>query len=45
LSERDRTTIAIRSPLIAAAILVALALYGNWLLRQLAIGIAASAQG
>ena len=41
LSERDRTTIAIRSPLIAAAILVALALCGNWLLRQLGIGIAA----
>jgi multiple antibiotic resistance protein len=41
LSERDRTTIVIRSPLIAAAILVTLALCGNWLLRQLGIGIAA----
>jgi small neutral amino acid transporter SnatA (MarC family) len=40
-SERDKTTIAIRSPLIAAAILVAL----NWLPRQLGIGIAAGAQG
>jgi multiple antibiotic resistance protein len=41
LTEQDRTTIAIRSPLIAAAILVMLALCGNWLLRQLGIGIAA----
>jgi multiple antibiotic resistance protein len=41
LTEQARTTIAIRSPLIAAAILVTLALCGNWLLRQLGIGIAA----
>jgi multiple antibiotic resistance protein len=41
MNEQDRTTIAIRSPLIAAAILVTLALCGNWLLRQLGIGIAA----
>jgi multiple antibiotic resistance protein len=41
LTEQDRTKIAIRSPLIAAAILVTLALCGNWLLRQLGIGIAA----
>jgi multiple antibiotic resistance protein len=41
LTEQDRTKIAIRSPLIAAAILVMLALCGNWLLRQLGIGIAA----
>ena len=37
LSEQERTAIAIRSPLIAAAMLVALALCGNWLLRQLGI--------
>ncbi len=41
LTEQDRTKVAIRSPLIAAAILVMLALCGNWLLRQLGIGIAA----
>jgi multiple antibiotic resistance protein len=41
LSEQERTAIAIRSPLIAAAMPVALALCGNWLLRQLGIGIAA----
>lgn len=41
LSEQERAAIAIRSPLIAAAMLVALALCGNWLLRQLGIGIAA----
>ena len=41
LTEQDRTKIAIRSPLIAAAILVMLALCGSWLLRQLGIGIAA----
>jgi multiple antibiotic resistance protein len=39
--EHDRAQIAIRSPLIAAAILVGLALCGNWLLRQLGIGIPA----
>lgn len=41
LSEKDRREISIRAPLIAAAILVALALCGNWLLRQLGIGIPA----
>ena len=41
LSGRDRARIAVRSPLIAAAILVGLALCGNWLLRQLGIGIPA----
>jgi len=41
LSGRDRARIAVRSPLIAAAILVGLALCGNWLLRQLWIGIPA----
>jgi multiple antibiotic resistance protein len=41
LTEQDRRTIAIRAPLIAAEILVTLALCGNWLLRQLGIGIAA----
>jgi multiple antibiotic resistance protein len=41
LPEPDRRTIATRAPLIAAAILVTLALCGNWLLRQLGIGIAA----
>jgi multiple antibiotic resistance protein len=41
LTEQARATITIRSPLIAAAILVLLALCGNWLLRQLGIGIAA----
>jgi len=41
MSEHDRKTIATRAPLIAAAILVTLALCGNWLLRPLGIGIAA----
>lgn len=41
MTEQDRRTIAIRAPLIAAEILVTLALCGNWLLRQLGIGIAA----
>jgi multiple antibiotic resistance protein len=41
LGERDRVHIAVRSPLIAAAILVGLAVGGNWLLRQLQIGIPA----
>ena len=35
LTKQGRTKIAIRSPLIAAAILVMLALCGNWLLCQL----------
>ncbi len=41
MTEQDRMAIAIRSPLIAAAILVTLALCGNWLPRQLGVGIAA----
>ena len=41
LSSRDRAGIVVRSPLIAAAILISLALCGNWLLRQLGIGIPA----
>ena len=41
LTEQDRRRIAVRSPLIAAQILVTLALCGNWLLRALGIGIAA----
>jgi multiple antibiotic resistance protein len=41
LAEQDRNMIAVRSPLIASAILIGLALCGNWLLRQLGIGIAA----
>src|SRR5882762_1412095 len=41
LTEQDRRRIAVRSPLIAAQILVTLALCGNWLLRALGIGIPA----
>jgi len=41
LPEKDRRAIVIRSPLIAAGILVVIALGGNWLLRQLGIGIPA----
>jgi multiple antibiotic resistance protein len=41
LAEKDRDMIALRSPVIALAIKVGLALFGNWLLRQLGIGIAA----
>ena len=50
LSKRDvksvmpdtaKRTIALRAPLIAASILVVIALAGNWLLRQLGIGIPA----
>jgi multiple antibiotic resistance protein len=41
MGEQERTMVAVRSPLIAAAILVTLALCGNWLLRQLGIDIAA----
>jgi multiple antibiotic resistance protein len=41
LPEKDRRAIVVRSPLIAAAILVVIALGGNWLLRQLGIGIPA----
>jgi multiple antibiotic resistance protein len=40
LTEQDRRRIAVRSPLIAAQILVTLALCGNWLLRfQIAGGL------
>ena len=41
MSEKDRRAIVWRAPLIAASILVVIALIGNWLLRQLGIGIPA----
>ncbi len=41
LAEKDKRAIAVRAPLIGAGILVVLALCGNWLLRQLGIGLAA----
>jgi multiple antibiotic resistance protein len=41
LPHHDRNIVAVKSSTIAAIILVALALCGNWLLRQLGIGIAA----
>ncbi|MDE2377718.1 MarC family protein [Bradyrhizobium sp.] len=41
MEERDRRAIVLRAPLIAASILVVIALIGNWLLRQLGIGIPA----
>ncbi len=41
LPDKDKRAIVIRAPLIAAAILVVLAVCGNWLLRQLSIGIPA----
>ncbi len=41
LVEQDKRAIALRAPLIAAAVLVVLAICGNWLLRQLGIGLAA----
>jgi multiple antibiotic resistance protein len=41
ISEKDRRAIVWRAPLIAASILVVIALIGNWLLRQLGIGIPA----
>lgn len=41
LSEADKRAIVMRAPVIAAAILIVLAVWGNWLLRQLGIGIPA----
>ena len=39
MPDKTKRTIALRAPLIAASILVVIALIGNWLLRQLGIGI------
>ncbi|MCP3476920.1 MarC family protein [Bradyrhizobium sp. CCGUVB1N3] len=41
MPEAVKRTVAWRAPLIAASILVVIALIGNWLLRQLGIGIPA----
>ncbi|MCK1329424.1 MULTISPECIES: MarC family protein [Bradyrhizobium] len=41
MPDKTMRTIALRAPLIAASILVVIALIGNWLLRQLGIGIPA----
>lgn len=41
MPDADKRTIALRAPLIAASILVVIALVGNWLLRQLGIGVPA----
>lgn len=41
MPDKIKHTIALRAPLIAAAILVLIALIGNWLLRELGIGIPA----
>jgi multiple antibiotic resistance protein len=41
MPDKTKRTIALRAPLIAASILVVIALIGNWLLRQLGIGIPA----
>ena len=41
MPNKTKRTIALRAPLIAASILVVIALIGNWLLRQLGIGIPA----
>lgn len=41
MPDQVKRTIALRAPLIAASILVVIALAGNWLLRQLGIGIPA----
>ncbi|MCJ9702100.1 MULTISPECIES: MarC family protein [unclassified Bradyrhizobium] len=41
MPDKVKRTIALRAPLIAASILVVIALVGNWLLRQLGIGIPA----
>ena len=41
MPDKVKRTIAVRAPLIAASILVVIALVGNWLLRQLGIGIPA----
>jgi len=41
MPDKVKRTIALRAPLIAASILVVISLAGNWLLRQLGIGIPA----
>ncbi len=41
MPDKVKRTVAVRAPLIAASILVVIALAGNWLLRQLGIGIPA----
>lgn len=41
IEDKDKRAIVLRAPLIAASILVVIALVGNWLLRQLGIGIPA----
>ena len=41
MADKDKRAIVLRSPLIAASILVVIALVGNWLLRQLGIGVPA----
>jgi multiple antibiotic resistance protein len=41
MDDKDKRAIVLRAPLIAASILVVIALIGNWLLRQLGIGIPA----
>lgn len=41
MGDTDKRAIALRAPLIASSILVVIALIGNWLLRQLGIGIPA----
>ena len=41
MADKDRRAVVLRAPLIAASILVVIALVGNWLLRQLGIGVPA----
>lgn len=41
MPDRIKRAVALRAPLIAASILVVIAVIGNWLLRQLGIGIPA----
>lgn len=41
MPDKIKRTVALRAPFIAASILVVIALLGNWLLRQLGIGIPA----
>ncbi len=41
MADKDRRAVILRAPAIAASILVVIALIGNWLLRQLGIGIPA----
>ena len=41
MGDTDKRAVALRAPLIASSILVVIALIGNWLLRQLGIGIPA----